>query len=98
MVLKIVLAGLITFLINVICVTIQCFYQSYHIGDDLFIHIGFPYDFFYFQPDFELHGSNMKHFIYDAFIWFGFSLLLVLIVSYLRRARENEKEVLDVTK
>ncbi len=82
---------------NVICVTIQYFYQSSHIGDDLFIHIGFPYDFFYFRPDLELHGSNMKHFIYDAFIWFGFSLLVVLIVSYFRKTRKTDKEVLDVT-
>ncbi len=96
MILKLVLAGLVAFLLNVICVTIQYFYQSVHIGEDFFIHIGFPYDFYYFQPDFELHGSKMNHFIYDAVIWFGFSLLVVFVVNYFRKTPgSNEKEVID---
>ena len=97
MILKIVFTGLITLLINVVFMTIQYIYQSAHMGDDLFIRLGFPYRFYSFQPDFELHGSNMRHFIYDSVIWFGFSFLVVLIVSYLRKGQKNNngKEVID---
>ena len=96
--LKIVLTGLITLLINVVFITIQYIDQSTHMGDDLFIRLGFPYRFYFFQPDFELHGSNMRHFIYDSVIWFGFSFLVVLIVSYLRKGPKNNngKEVIDI--
>ncbi len=92
MVLKIVFAGLITLLINIVFMTIQYFYQATNYGDDLFIYLGFPYDFFYFQPDFELHGSNMRHFIYDAFIWFVFSFLVVLAINSFRNKRQNKSE------
>lgn len=97
MILKILLAGLITLLANLILVTIQHYYQLSHMPEDFFIHLGFPFEFFYFRPDLGLHGFRMNHFIYDSFIWFGFSFLIVLALSYFRKERKNNKgEVIDI--
>lgn len=97
MALNILFAGLIALFANIILMASQYYYQLSHMPEDFFIHLGFPYDFYYFQPDFELHGSKMHHFIYDAFIWFGFSFLIVLALSYFKKEKKNNRgEVMDI--
>lgn len=97
LILKILLAGLIALFANMILMTSQYYYQLSHMPEDFFIRLGFPFDFFYFQPDFELHGSKLNHFIYDSFIWFVFSFLIVLVLNYFKKGRKsNREEVIDI--
>ncbi len=83
---KSILAVLMTIGITIIYVVIQYFYQRSH-QDGVFINLGFPYKFYYFTPDFELHGVIMKHFIYDVFSVFLFSFLIIVIISNRRNKR-----------
>lgn len=89
-ILKLILAGLIGFGLQSLIVLIQYFDQSTHLGVEFFIRLGFPYKFYYYSPDFTLHGFILNHFIYDGFVSFLFSFLIILIVSKMRRRRKDE--------
>lgn len=84
---KLILLALTTLLSLIVGVTI-CVYQIItwdpHSGDS-FIHLGFPYKFYYYRPDFELHGSNMKNFIWDGLIIFTLSMTIILMIQFIRK-------------
>lgn len=90
-ILKIILAGLIGLSLQSLIILIQYYYQSTH-RVELFIKLGFPYELYYFSPDFEIHGFIMNHFIYDGFVSFLLSFLVVLITNKMRRRRKNKSQ------
>lgn len=95
-ILKLILAGLIAIALQLSIIFIQYLDQSTHPGVEFFIKLGFPYELYYFSPDFEIHGVIMNHFIYDAFVSFLFSFLVVLIISKMRRRRKNKSEPVNL--
>nr|WP_294860527.1 hypothetical protein [uncultured Fluviicola sp.] len=95
-ILKMVLAGLIAIGLQSMIILIQYFYQSTHPGVEFFIRLGFPYKLYYFSPDLTFHGVIMNHLIYDGFVSFLFSFLVVLIISKMRRKRKNKSEPINL--
>lgn len=87
--LKILLAILAALTIQSLLVLVQYFYGSSNLKMDFFTKLGFPYKFYYFSSGFEIHGFILKHFIYDAFVSFLFSFLLILIISKMRNKRKK---------
>jgi hypothetical protein len=87
--LKLILAGLIGVVLQSLIVLIQYLDQSKDSGFEYFIQLGFPYKFYYYSTDFTLHAFIKNHFIYDGFVSFLFSFLIILIVSKKRRRRKN---------
>jgi hypothetical protein len=95
-ILKIILAGLIGLGLQLIIVLIQYYYQSTHPGVEFFIRLGFPYELYYCSPDFTFHRFIRGHLIYDAFVSFLFSFLIILIISKMRRKRKNKPEPVNL--
>lgn len=83
---KTLLAGLLSFVLTCLYVFVQYWYQGTH--PRFYIRLGFPYQFYFFTPDFELHGGNPLHLIYDLFLLFVFSFLIIHIGMNIRKKRK----------
>jgi len=94
---KLILLALTTLLSIIVGVTI-CIYQIITQNNDKgdFIHLGFPYKFYYYRPDFELHGSNMKNFIWDGLIIFTLSMAIILIFQFIRKKIIKDATIIEV--
>lgn len=95
-ILKLILAAVMAVVLQSLIVLIQYSDQSTHPEVEFFIRLGFPYRFYYCSPDFTLHGFIMNHFIYDGFVSFLFSFLIILIVSKMRRRRKGQPQSVNL--
>lgn len=89
-ILKIILiASIITLVINLLIILMQILLQTSN--QELFVNIGLPYHFFYFNDYHDLHGFNIINFLIDGVIWFLISLCGVLLFRRrsLRKTSKN---------
>lgn len=88
---KVLFAELLAFGLECLCLVIQYIYQL--VRQEYWIKLGFPFNFYGFSADFEFHGVNTAiGFIYDAFLLFVFSFLLVHIWMSFRSKRKKLTE------
>jgi hypothetical protein len=94
---KLALAAFMAFVVTIAYSLIQYVCQAAR--KELYIRLGFPYEFYFFTPDFELHGVKMLGFIFDSLLVFVFSFLVIQIAANRRKKRtfQFEKELIDET-
>lgn len=96
-ILKLILAGLVGFGLQSFIILIQYAFRSTHSnGRDLLIELGFPYRFYGFTPDYTFQIFSRNHLIYDAFVSFLFSFLIILIVSKMRRKWKEQSQPVNL--
>lgn len=89
--------GVITgFGLQSVIVLIQYAFQPGDQSRNTLIELGFPYPFYGFTPDYTFQIFNSSHLIYDAFVSFLFSFLIILIVSKMRRRRNNKSQPVNL--
>ena len=88
---KILLAGVLSFILTGLYVFIQYWYQG--MNREFYIRLGFPYQFYFFSSDLELHGGNPLHLIYDSLMMFLFSFLVVHIGMNIRKKGNPQQAV-----
>lgn len=89
-------AGLATILVTGLYCWLQYAYQV-NKHEQLFIELGFPYPFYYFQLNFEIYGFRLNHFLFDSFYLY---LFLFLVLSIFRKKKskspvDNGKNLVD---